>query len=123
MKSQQAAEREEQLRIKNLVLNYDLREESEQHDGEPYGFLNCSSLPPLTGNPNTKGLFLGPERFSASHSRSGQGSGRNSHRARKLQLSDVDWYGNRQLCTRDGQAENLHPSSKLKPKSVRGSQG
>lgn len=99
MKSQQAAEREEQLRIKNLVLNYDLREESEQHDGEPYGFLNRSSLPPLAENPNTKGLFLGPERFIASHSRSGQGPGRNSHRARKLQLSDVDWYGNR---TQDG---------------------
>ena len=32
MKSQQAAEREEQQRIKNLVLNYDLGEE-DQHDG------------------------------------------------------------------------------------------
>jgi regulator of nonsense transcripts 2 len=121
MKSQQAAEREEQLRIKNLVLNYDLREESEQHDGEPYGFLNSSSLPPLTENPNTKGLSLGSERFSASHSRSGQGSGRNSHRARKLQLSDVDWYGNEQLGTMGGRAGNLYPGSKLNPKSVRGS--
>jgi regulator of nonsense transcripts 2 len=123
MKSQQAAEREEQLRIKNLVLNYDLREESEQYDGEPHGSLSHSSLPPLTENPNAKGLFLGSERFSASHSRSGQGSGRNSHRARKLQLSDVDWYGTQQLRTQDGRAENLHPSSKLKPKSVRGSRG
>jgi hypothetical protein len=33
MKSQQAAEREEQQRIKNLVLNYDLRDETDQHDG------------------------------------------------------------------------------------------
>lgn len=33
MKSQQAAEREEQRRIKNLVLNYDLREENDIHDG------------------------------------------------------------------------------------------
>jgi regulator of nonsense transcripts 2 len=123
MKSQQAAEREEQLRIKNLVLNYDLREESEQYDGEPYGFLSHSSHPPLTENPNTKGLFLGSERFSASHSRSGQGSGRNSHRARKLQLSDVDWYDTQPLRTQDGRAENLRPSSKLKPKSVRGSRG
>jgi regulator of nonsense transcripts 2 len=113
MKSQQAAEREEQLRIKNLVLNYDLREESEQHDGEPYRFLNSSTLPPLTENPNTKGLSLGSERFSASHSRSGQGSGRNSHRARKLQLSDVDWYGTRQPGNRSGRAENLHLSSKI----------
>ena len=94
MKSQQAAEREEQLRIKNLVLNYDLREESEQQDGDSYGFLCPHGLVPLVKNPNTKGLQLGSERYSASHSRSGQGSGRNSHRARKLQLSDVDWYGN-----------------------------
>jgi len=34
MMNQQQAEREEQQRIKNLVLNYDLRE-SEDQDGEP----------------------------------------------------------------------------------------
>ncbi|RMZ79914.1 hypothetical protein DV738_g3068, partial [Chaetothyriales sp. CBS 135597] len=34
MKSKQAAEREEQQRIKNLVLNYDLGDDS-QHDGTP----------------------------------------------------------------------------------------
>ena len=123
MKSQQAAEREEQLRIKNLVLNYDLREENEQHDGEPYEFLYNSDFPPLTENPNTKGLSLGSERFSSSHSRSAQGSGRNSHRARKLQLSDVDWYGNQQLGPYRDQARNLQSSSNIKPKSVRGSRG
>ena len=112
MKSQQAAEREEQLRIKNLVLNYDLREESEQHDGEtPHGFLSSSGLPLLTENANTKECSLGSERLSASHSRSTQGSGRNSHRARKLQLSDVDWYGNQQLITQEGRAAYLTPSS------------
>lgn len=103
MKSQQAAEREEQLRIKNLVLNYDLREESEQHDGESHGFHDspsCLVLP--TENPNTKAPQLGSERYSASHARSGQGFGRNSHRARKLQLSDVDWYGKKQSAKRDG---------------------
>lgn len=95
MKSQQAAEREEQLRIKNLVLNYDLREENEQQDGDSLGFRHNPFSPSLLEeNPNTKGPnLLGSERYSASHSRSGQGSGRNSHRARKLQLSDVDWYG------------------------------
>ena len=119
MRSQQAAEREEQLRIKNLVLNYDLRDESEQHDGEPYGFLNNSGLPHISENPNTKGLPLGSERFSASHSRSGQGSGRNSHRARKLQLSDVtDWYGKQKLRDQDGRAENLHPNPEIKSKLV-----
>jgi hypothetical protein len=38
MKTQQAAEREEQQRIKNLVLNYDLRD-GEDQDGD--------SLPPF----------------------------------------------------------------------------
>lgn len=33
MKSQREAEREEQQRIKNLVLNYDLHNENDVHDG------------------------------------------------------------------------------------------
>jgi hypothetical protein len=44
MKNQQQAEREEQQRIKNLVLNYDLRENEDQ-DGDPY-------LLPLSPNKN-----------------------------------------------------------------------
>lgn len=40
MKSQQAAEREEQQRIKNLVLNYDLNTD-DQHDGT----FPCSLAP------------------------------------------------------------------------------
>jgi len=65
MKSQQAAEREEQQRIKNLVLNYDLRED-DQHDGlDHYN-------PPLSR---------------------AEKSGRYAPRARRLNLSDVDWYG------------------------------
>lgn len=90
MKSQKQAEREEQQRIKNLVLNYDLRDEGEQHDGED-DFSIKSILQP---NPNTKGL-QGLERHSASHARSDKSgpNHRSGHRARKLQLSDVDWYG------------------------------
>jgi len=65
MKTQQAAEREEQERIKSLVLNYDLRDGDEQQDGL--------------------------EKASASHSRSDKPA-RSGQRARKLQLSDVnDW--------------------------------
>jgi len=63
MKSQQAAEREEQQRIKNLVLNYDLRED-DQHDG--------------------------PDHYNPSLSRAEKG-GRHAARARRLNLSDVDW--------------------------------
>jgi len=98
MKSQQAAEREEQQRIKNLVLNYDLRDENEPQDGESYSFPNDSPSPmPLEENPNTKGLVLGLERLGASHSRSDRGPGRNAQRSRKLQLSDVDWYEHQRL--------------------------
>ncbi|RKF61378.1 Regulator of nonsense transcripts 2 [Erysiphe neolycopersici] len=65
MKSQQQAEREEQQRIKNLVLNYDLRDGDEQE--EKITIMSYTRLD------------------KSSHNRSGQ-------RARKLQLSDVDWY-------------------------------
>lgn len=67
MRSKQQAEREEQQRIKNLVLNYDLREENEA-DG-----LDKQH------NPYTQ-----PRVDKAGNNRSNQ-------RARKLQLSDVDW--------------------------------
>jgi regulator of nonsense transcripts 2 len=92
MKSQQAAEREEQQRIKNLVLNYDLRED-DPHDGTPTGFpYPLIEQPPLERNPNTKGLKLGPDHYNPSLSRS-ERSGRHAPRARRLNLSDVDWYG------------------------------
>ena len=59
MKSQQAAEREEQQRIKNLVLNYDLQQENDQHDGTP-DFSCGPVLFPLERNPNAKGLQFRP---------------------------------------------------------------
>lgn len=65
MKTQQQAEREEQQRIKNLVLNYDLRE-SEDLDGH-----EKSSYHPNRSDKSSK-------------ERGGQ-------RVRRLQLSDVDW--------------------------------
>ena len=86
MKTQQAAEREEQQRIKNLVLNYDLRD-GEDQEGEDI-------LAPITLNTNIHKINTGLEKPAAtnyirpdksSNNRSGQ-------RARKLQLSDVDWY-------------------------------
>lgn len=91
MKTQQQAEREEQQRIKNLVLNYDLRDDSEQIEGE----ADISINPFLRGNPNTKGI-KGFEKRSPSHRdpRSDKSSStRGGNRTRKLQLSDVDWYG------------------------------
>ncbi|KAI9054790.1 hypothetical protein LZ554_001937 [Drepanopeziza brunnea f. sp. 'monogermtubi'] len=66
MKSKQAAEREEQKRIKDLVLNYELR------DGED-----------LDGLDKAAGMnFARSDR---------SGNTRSAQRNRKLQLSDVDW--------------------------------
>jgi regulator of nonsense transcripts 2 len=86
MRSQQAAEREEQQRIKNLVLNYDLRDGEEQ-DGD-------LSLAPIHPNPNIHTLNTGLEKAAANtYSRLDKsGNNRSGQRARKLQLSDVDWY-------------------------------
>jgi len=89
MRNKQQAEKEEQQRIKNLVLNYDMRDEPES-DGEP------SFRFPLTRNPNrnrtetvegldkTHNLYAQPRIDKAGNNRSNQ-------RARKLQLSDVNW--------------------------------
>jgi regulator of nonsense transcripts 2 len=49
MRNQQQAEREEQQRIKNLVLNYDLRE-NEDHDGD-YTLLPLNSTQIFTFYP------------------------------------------------------------------------
>ena len=112
MKSQQAAEREEQQRIKNLVLNYDLRED-ESHDGTPNGFpLIPIEQPPLEKNPNTKGLKLGPDHYNPSLTRS-ERSGRHAPRARRLNLSDVDWYGSKKSSEKP---ENEAPNGPQTPK-------
>jgi len=40
MKSQQQADREEQQRIKNLVLNYEMSNETENTDGKSLEYLS-----------------------------------------------------------------------------------
>lgn len=67
MRTKQQAEKEEQQRIKNLVLNYDLRDDN---DAE--------------GLEKTHALYTQPRIDKAGNNRSNQ-------RARKLQLSDVNW--------------------------------
>lgn len=87
--NQRQAAKEEQQRIKNLVLNYDLRENEEQ-DGEehlnPYGpSINIHT----SAGPNEKP----PSHHH--HNRLDIRSGKDrGQRVRKLQLSDVDWYDN-----------------------------
>lgn len=98
MKTQQQAEREEQQRIKNLVLNYDLRDDNEPNDGEfNTSSFSCPKNPLLEENPNAKGIMRkkkGPEKRSHRDTRTADksSSNRSGFRSRKLQLSDVDWY-------------------------------
>ena len=87
--NQRQAAKEEQQRIKNLVLNYDLRENEDQ-DGEEH-------LAPYTSSINIHHNSAGNEKAPSHHHlnrldpRSGKDRGQ---RVRKLQLSDVDWYEN-----------------------------
>jgi len=68
MINQRQAAKEEQQRIKNLVLNYDLREEEEDDDNDK----------PISHH----------HHFNRSENRNSKDRGQ---RVRKLQLSDVDW--------------------------------
>lgn len=107
MKNQQQAEREEQQRIKNLVLNYDLGDDNDLNDGDP----NSPSphLPLLERNPNAKGIEA-PEKRGSSHrdprSADKASTTRSGFRARKLQLSDVDWYGNTTTTTNKSKSQS-----------------
>jgi regulator of nonsense transcripts 2 len=104
MKTQQAAEREEQQRIKNLVLNYDLRDGEEQ-DGD-------SSHNPLLPNPNIHNRNAGVEKAAAlTYSKPDKsGNNRSGQRARKLQLSDVDWYDSKPTFSHVEHVEHSSPS-------------
>lgn len=94
MRSQQQAEKEEQQRIKNLVLNYDLREENDGSDGEFQPFLLQRNLirPSVVNNEN-KGIEKQPQNPYLQPRMDKAGNRSKAQQARKLQLSDVDWYG------------------------------
>jgi regulator of nonsense transcripts 2 len=107
MKTQQEAERAEQQRIKNLVLNYDLQENADQ-DGTDLNFLQpnpnlCKTVSKkanayhkLQGSLGDKHHYNAPIQQLPHHPNARtsdkSGSTRGGQRARKLQLSDVDWY-------------------------------
>lgn len=153
MKSQKEAERAEQQRIKNLVLNYDLQDSSTDQAGtdkefyfDPFSHSNPNLSQKFPGFPllshlnkdacahNRSFQGLGVEKHGASqhqhntslHQSSNHastrpadksGANRSGHRARKLQLSDVDWY--------DQKPEQKPESSVGRGREVlhRGSQG
>jgi len=94
MKSQRAAEREEQQRIKSLVLNYDLGDD-DQHDGTESLPLMPIIQPGINSKKSAKEApKLGYEHNFGSLSRAERQS--RAPRARRLNLSDVDWYAHQQ---------------------------
>ncbi|KAL9595916.1 MAG: hypothetical protein Q9219_006142 [cf. Caloplaca sp. 3 TL-2023] len=129
LRSQREAERAEQQRIKNLVLNYDLTDSNTDQAGtEQSVYLDYFSHP----NPNLSHPFqarsvahsglsqgFGGEKQQAPHhphnaplqqapmtngasnkASERSGGGRRGQQARKLQLSDVDWYDRKRRSSR-----------------------
>ena len=130
MKNQQEAERAEQQRIKNLVLNYDLQDFSAEpgtgstdllYDPFSHPNPNFRAPPPLrtfslmvsrdvdkikhahatafegtsAGEKHQHNASLhqsSPHHATNARPMDKSSSNRSGHRARKLQLSDVDWY-------------------------------
>jgi regulator of nonsense transcripts 2 len=124
MQVQKEAERVERQNIKNLVLNYDLQESGVDPAGTIHQFYLDPFLPPnpnIRHPPPSRPaahyhLFQGPggdKHAPAQHSNNASlhqpslksgadaksadksATNRSGHRARKLQLSDVDWYESR----------------------------
>lgn len=123
LKQQKETERAEQRRIKNLVLNYDLTDSSADQGGTDNSlYLDHFSHPNpnlshilkskyFTHNAQSQGL--GGEKQQPAHPHNAPiqqspvtngantkpaertGGGRRGQQARKLQLSDVDWYAPR----------------------------
>lgn len=84
MRSQQQADREEQQRIKSLVLNYEAANEPEPTESEYSSVLKCPTL--------AKPINVAFEkRIPASQRLEKSGANRSAFRSRKLQLSDVNW--------------------------------
>ena len=118
MKSQKEAERAERLNIKNLVLNYDLRDSNADQTGTDSQLYfsqpnpNIRNATPSVTNTHhdlTKGTS-GEKHAASTHQHNvslqqssskpnpeprptdKSGANRSGHRVKKLQLSDVDWY-------------------------------
>lgn len=91
MRSKQQAEREEQQRIKELVMNYDLRDDDAEGESTPFLFN-------IQSNTNRKRTKCSDKGIEKTHNPYAQpridkaGNNRSNQRARKLQISDVNWY-------------------------------
>jgi regulator of nonsense transcripts 2 len=90
MRSKQQEEKEEQQRIKNLVLNYDLRDDNDTEGDSPFHF-NLQSNANRRRTETDQGLEKTHHLYTQPRLDKG-GNNRSHQRARKLQLSDVNWY-------------------------------
>lgn len=84
MKNQQQAEKEEQQRIKNLVLNYDLQQNDDHQEGKV-------TLPAFPQHLYLRSGLVHTERPVQFHHNRVERPKDRGQRVRKLQLSDVDW--------------------------------
>ena len=88
MRTQQQADREEQQRIKNLVLNYEASNENEA--AESKAFIPTQLLESINLiRPSYLADF--EKRIPANQLLEKSSGARNAFRSRKLQLSDVKW--------------------------------
>lgn len=109
MKTQQEAERAEQQRIKNLVLNLNESQDNGDSDGtdddfflQPNPNLNSKLCQRSNAHSKSEGIIGEKHQFNAPiqqtvhhpNARSSErpSGGRGGHRAKKLQLNDIDWY-------------------------------
>ncbi|KAL5117824.1 mRNA decay protein [Pleosporales sp. CAS-2024a] len=110
MRNKQQADKEEQQRIKSLVLNYnEARDDGEETGDLPFHY----TLQPNTnrrkhsetsaGLDKTPNPYAQPRLDKAGHNRSNQ-------RARKLQLSDVNWYAHSRSSSRPSRSGTMVPS-------------
>ncbi|KAF2109846.1 armadillo-type protein [Lophiotrema nucula] len=107
MRTKQQAENEEKQRIKNLVLNYDLSTDDNTEGESSFSYH-------LERNPNR--IYTEYEQgIEKTHNPYAQprldkaGNNRSHQRARKLQLSDVNWYD--KSSSSQSQSSNLIPRS------------
>jgi regulator of nonsense transcripts 2 len=110
MRNKQQADKEEQQRIKSLVLNYnEARDDGEEPGNLPFHYnlqpnTNRKRTETLEGLDKTPNPYAQPRLDKAGHNRSNQ-------RARKLQLSDVNWYAESRSSSRPGRSESAVPFS------------
>lgn len=89
MKSQQQADREEQQRIKNLVLNYEMANDNETANTEGrYWPMRAWLLRPTNADQTLVPEKRTPPRDTRMDK---SAANRTAFRSRKLQLSDVNW--------------------------------